>query len=69
MNEVNDVFDLLSGSGVRFLDYRNDTVGLLDCIVSKLIQGEVIGWVCGRMELALAPLVADLFSPIRDGLK
>jgi carbamoyltransferase len=50
LNPTHEVFDLLSGSGAKFQDFREDTAGLLEYVVNKLIAGEVIGWVWGPME-------------------
>lgn len=49
-NPPDEVFRLLASSGVRFRDFRGNPDRLLDHVVDKLVAGEVIGWVCGRME-------------------
>ena len=70
-NASSDVFSLLSGSGVRFRDYRGNTAGLLDYVVDKLAQGGVIGWVYGPMEFGPRSLGARsiLADPRRPEMK
>src|SRR6185503_17448485 len=49
-NPVDETWRLLAASGVEFSDYRENPSGLVETVVDKLIQGQVIAWVCGRME-------------------
>jgi carbamoyltransferase len=35
---------------VKFKDYRESSTGLIEDVVNRLIEGQVIGWVSGRME-------------------
>jgi carbamoyltransferase len=49
-NPIDQTFHILNSSGVRFRDYRQDRRALIECVVDKLIEGQVIAWVSGRME-------------------
>ena len=49
-NRVADIDHLLRSSGISFRDFRDDENGLLELVVEKLIEGEVVAWVSGRME-------------------
>ncbi len=71
LNPVEEVSNLLSASGAKFRDFRGDRAGLLDYVVDKLIAGEVIGWVCGRMEFGPRALGARsiLADPRRPDMK
>ena len=49
-NPVNETWHILNSSGVKFRDYREDPTGLIEYVVDKLIEGQVVAWVSGRME-------------------
>jgi carbamoyltransferase len=49
-NPIDETWDILKSSGVKFRDYREDQAGLIDYVVDRLIEGQVIAWVTGRME-------------------
>ena len=70
-NAADEVWGLLNASGVKFLDYRGNQPGLLDCVAGRLAAGEVIGWVSGRMEFGPRALGARsiLADPRRAEMK
>ena len=47
---TDEVRELLLGSGVNGLDFRHDEAALLEEVVTRLVEGKVIGWFQGRME-------------------
>ena len=49
-NTVAETWNILNSSGVPFFDYRKNEAGLLDDVVTRLIEGQVVAWVWGRME-------------------
>jgi carbamoyltransferase len=49
-NPVAETWHLLTCSGVPFRDFRDDDAGLIEFVVDRLLDGHVVGWVCGRME-------------------
>jgi carbamoyltransferase len=49
-NPSNEVWHILNSSGVKFRDYRADPAGLIEDVVDRLIEGQVVAWVSGRME-------------------
>ncbi len=71
-NSVEGTKRILDSSGVAYRDYRHDETGLIDTIVSRLIEGKVVAWVSGRMEfgprsLGARSIIADPRHPeMRD---
>jgi carbamoyltransferase len=49
-NSVNETWHILNSSGVKFRDYRENSAGLVEYVVDKLVEGQVVAWVSGRME-------------------
>jgi carbamoyltransferase len=49
-NTVSETWNVLSSSGVKFCDYRENQAGIIDDVVNRLIEGQVVAWVWGRME-------------------
>ena len=49
-NSIDETWRILDSSGVKFHDYRGNHAALMDHVVDKLIDGQVIAWVWGRME-------------------
>lgn len=45
-----EAWHILSASGVRMRDYRENPAALIEDVVDRLIAGQVIAWVSGRME-------------------
>jgi carbamoyltransferase len=70
-NSLDDIFHVLRSSGMRFGDYRGDVPALIDNIVHKLMDGQVIAWVYGRMEFGPRALGARsiLADPRRPEMK
>ena len=46
----NEVWHILNSSGVEFRDYRENPAGLIEDVVDRLLEGQVVAWVSGRME-------------------
>jgi carbamoyltransferase len=71
-NSVDSTLDFLNSSGVPFQNFKNNRPGLNELVVQKLIAGEVVGWVSGRMEfgpraLGARSILADPRRPeMRD---
>jgi carbamoyltransferase len=71
-NAPEETGHLLSSSGIKFLDFRPDPAALIEHVVDRLIEGQVIAWVCGRMEfgpraLGARSILADPRRPeMRD---
>lgn len=67
-----DIKKLLHGTSIDYLDYSDDESGLMDAVAQRLSQGQVIGWVSGRMEfgpraLGSRSILADPRDPeMRD---
>lgn len=70
-NSSAEVWNILNASGVRFSDYRNSEDGLVEDIATRLIAGQVIAWVYGRMEFGPRALGARsiLADPRRPDMK
>jgi carbamoyltransferase len=49
-NAADETWDILNASGVKFRDFRENPAGLIEYVVDRLIEGQVIAWVSGRME-------------------
>ena len=49
-NPTHEVWHILNSSGVEFRDYRENPAGLIEDVVNRLLEGQVIAWVSGRME-------------------
>lgn len=45
-----EIRNVLNSSGVKFLDYQANQLGLAEDIVNRLLQGQVVAWVSGPME-------------------
>ena len=63
-----DVVHLLNTSGVAYRNYAGRPAALMDEVVSRLIDGQVIGWFSGRMEfgpraLGARSILADARRP------
>jgi carbamoyltransferase len=71
-NPVAETFHILNSSGIRFRDYRDNPAELINEVADKLIAGQVIAWVSGRMEfgpraLGARSILADPRRPeMRD---
>ena len=71
-NPVNETWNILHSSGVKYQDYRENEAGLAESVVDRLIEGKVVGWVAGRMEfgprsLGARSILADPRHPdMRD---
>jgi len=71
-NSSNDVYQLLLGSAMKFLDFRGQEDRLLRKTADYLLSGKVIGWCQGRMEfgpraLGARSILADARDPrMRD---
>lgn len=63
---------LLERSGIAFKDYARSEQALIEDVTERLIQGEIVGWACGRMEfgpraLGARSILADPRRPeMRD---
>jgi carbamoyltransferase len=49
-NPSDEVWHILHSSGVEFRDYRENPAGLIEDVVDRLLEGQVVAWVSGRME-------------------
>jgi carbamoyltransferase len=71
-NSVDETWHVLHSSGVTFRDYREDEAGLIETTVDRLVEGQVVAWVSGRMEfgpraLGARSILADPRRPeMRD---
>ena len=71
-NPVEDTYHLLTSSGVKFRDFREDIPGLIEHVVDRLLEGDVVAWLYGRMEfgprsLGARSILADPRRPeMRD---
>jgi carbamoyltransferase len=71
-NCVESIGNVLQSTEVAHRDYRDDEAGLIERVVDLLIEGKVVGWVCGRMEfgprsLGARSIIADPRRPdMRD---
>lgn len=45
-----EIEQVLVATGIKPRDFRGQEAALLDAVVDRLVQGQVIGWVQGRME-------------------
>ncbi len=70
-NSIDETGHLLNASGIRFLDFRQNPAGLIQHVVDKLLEGQVVAWVCGRMEFGPRALGARsiLADPRRPEMK
>jgi len=67
-NAIDETWHILNSSGVKFADYRGNPTALIEDAVNRLIEGQVIGWVSGRMEfgprsLGARSILADPRQP------
>jgi len=71
-NSLDETWHVLRSSGVAFRDYREDEEGLIETTVDRLVEGQVVAWVSGRMEfgpraLGARSILADPRRPeMRD---
>jgi carbamoyltransferase len=71
-NAVDETWHILSSSGVKFRDFREKPAALVELVVDRLLEGQVVAWVCGRMEfgpraLGARSILADPRRPeMRD---
>lgn len=49
-NRIDETRHILNSSGIRFLDFRDKSAALIEYVVDRLLEGQVVAWVCGRME-------------------
>jgi carbamoyltransferase len=49
-NPSDEVWHILNSSGVKFRDYRENPAELIEDVVDRLLEGQVVAWVSGRME-------------------
>jgi carbamoyltransferase len=64
---VDEVAGLLASTGLPALDFRGRESDLLEAVVDRLVEGEVVGWFHGRMELGPRALGArSLLADPRD---
>lgn len=70
-NPVEETGHILNSSGVRFQDFRNNEAELIEHLVDKLVAGQVIAWMSGRMEFGPRALGARsiLADPRRPDMK
>ena len=66
-NPVHEIRRILDASGIRYQDYCNDGDGLLECIVDRLVAGNVVAWVSGNLEFGPRSLGArSILADPRD---
>lgn len=69
-----EVSDIVEATGLPAIDFRDDEPGLLTAVVDRILDGKVIGWYHGRMEmgpraLGARSILADPRDPqMRDRL-
>ncbi len=70
-NPIEETGHILVSSGVKFQDFRDNETGLIEYLVDKLVAGEVIAWMSGRMEFGPRALGARsiLADPRRPDMK
>jgi carbamoyltransferase len=57
-NPVDETWHILNSSGVTFADYRGNHGALIEDVVDRLLEGQVVAWVAGRMEFGPRSLCA-----------
>src|SRR6185295_6025739 len=62
-----EIAGLVAATGIAALDFRGRETALLDAVVERLVQGHVVGWFHGAMELGPRALGArSLLADPRD---